>query len=324
MDKLEGFKQKINHFLLQEDFKKQPSNLYNPIDYTLKLGGKRLRPTLTLAACDLFGGNIDDALKPATGLEIFHNFTLLHDDIMDEASRRRGKETVYKKWNSNIAILSGDTMFALAFRYISSTDSKNLVEILDTFTQTAIEVCEGQQYDMDFEKRNDVDIAEYLKMIRLKTAVLLGASLKIGALVANASDEQAALIYDFGVNIGTAFQIKDDWLDAFGKEDKFGKSIGGDIIANKKTYLFLKCIGKATSKDRKKLIELYSGKPVEPAAKIDQVLNIFEKYKVKEESTREMKHFFNLAMEAIKSTSAPQDKKDSLTSFAEWLYKRDH
>jgi geranylgeranyl diphosphate synthase type II len=324
MDKLEGFKQKINHFLLQEDFIKQPSNLYNPIDYTLKLGGKRLRPILTLAACDLFGGNIDDALKPATGIEIFHNFTLLHDDIMDEASQRRGKETVYKKWNSNIAILSGDTMFALALRYISSADSKNLVEILDTFTQTAIEVCEGQQYDMDFEDRDDVTIPEYLEMTRLKTAVLLGASLKIGALIANASTEQATLIYDFGVNVGIAFQIKDDWLDAFGKEDKFGKSIGGDIVSNKKTYLFLKCIGKATSVDMKKLIELYSGKPVDPAAKIDQVLDIFEKYKVKEESTREMKRFFNLAMEAIKSTSAPQEKKDNLIGFAEWLYKRDH
>lgn len=324
MEKLEAYKQKINHFLASEKFKKQPSNLYDPIDYTLKLGGKRLRPILALAACDLFGGNVDEALRPAIGIEIFHNFTLLHDDIMDEAPQRRGKETVYKKWNSNIAILSGDTMFALAYSYFNSIDSGKLPAILETFTQTAIEVCEGQQYDMDFESREDVAISEYIEMIRLKTAVLLGASLKIGALLANAQADQAQLIYDFGVNAGLAFQLKDDWLDAFGNEDKFGKSIGGDIAANKKTYLYLKCLEKASPDDRRKLIELFSGKQYEPAAKLRQILDLFETYQVKEESTREMEHFFNLALDAIMRTNVPQNKKTDLIGFAEWLYKRDH
>ncbi|OYT13796.1 MAG: hypothetical protein B6I19_03285 [Bacteroidetes bacterium 4572_114] len=324
MEKLAAYKRKINEFLKLENFKRSPANLYNPIDYALNMGGKRLRPVLVLAGCDLFGGNIEDAMRPAIGLEIFHNFTLLHDDIMDDAQQRRGSETVYKKWDTNIAILSGDTMFALAYKYILSGNHKNLPAILNTFTQTAIEVCEGQQHDMDFENRNDVTIRDYLEMIRLKTAVLLGASLKIGALIANADAAHANLIYDFGVNTGLAFQLKDDWLDAFGSEEKFGKSIGGDIVANKKTYLLLKCLEKATPPDRKKLAGLYQDKTLGAAAKIGQVLDIFEKYEVKEESTLEMENFFNLALKAIKSSSAPQDKINGLIGFAEWLYKRDH
>jgi geranylgeranyl diphosphate synthase type II len=324
MEKLEAYKQKINHFLAEENFKKQPSNLYGPIHYTLNLGGKRLRPVLTLAACDLFSGNVDDALQPAIGIEIFHNFTLLHDDIMDDAPQRRGKETVYKKWNSNIAILSGDTMFALAYSYFNSVENRILPGVLETFTHTAIEVCEGQQYDMDFESREDVTISEYLEMIRLKTAVLLGASLKIGALVANAPADQAKLIYDFGVNAGLAFQLKDDWLDAFGNEEKFGKSLGGDIAANKKTYLYLKCLEKASPADSKKLIKLFSGQQPEPAVKIGRVLDLYEKYQVNKESTREMEYFFNLALKAIKNISAHQGKKESLIAYAEWLYKRDY
>jgi geranylgeranyl diphosphate synthase type II len=323
MNKLEGYKQKINKFLAQENFKKNPANLYAPIDYTLKLGGKRLRPILALAACDLFDGNVEDALKPAIGLEIFHNFTLLHDDIMDDAPQRRGKETVYKKWNSNIAILSGDTMFALAYKYVGMA-GKNLSGILETFTQTAIEVCEGQQFDMDFESREDVGINDYLEMIRLKTAVLLGASLKIGALVANASKEQANLLYDFGVNAGLAFQLKDDWLDAFGDEAKFGKSIGGDILANKKTYLYLKCHEKASSPDRSKLKELFTIKPINQKLKIEKVLGLYDKYKVNEESVKEMEHFLKLALESIKNTKASENKIAGLVGFAEWLYKRDH
>jgi len=323
MDKLEAYKHKINEFLSKESFKKYPANLYDPIDYTLKLGGKRLRPILALAACDLFGGNIDDAMKPAIGIEIFHNFTLLHDDIMDDAPQRRGKATVYKKWNSNIAILSGDTMFALAYKYVGMAD-KNLSKILETFTQTAIEVCEGQQYDMDFESREDVSINEYLEMIRLKTAVLLGASLKIGALVADAPENQAKLIYDFGLNAGLAFQLKDDWLDAFGNEAKFGKSIGGDILANKKTYLYLKCLENASPSDRKKLTELFSTKPSNHQLKIEQVLKLYNKYKVNEASTLEMECFFNLALESIQNTTVSENKKSDLTGFAEWLYKRDH
>ncbi len=324
MEKLDAYRQRINHFLKEENFGKQPSNLYDAIHYTINIGGKRLRPVLALAACDLYGGNIDDALKPAIAIEIFHNSTLLHDDIMDDAPQRRGKETVCKKWNLNIAIVSGDTMFALACKYLNSVDGNKLPAILETFTQSAIEVCEGQQYDMDFESREDVTISEYLEMIRLKTAVLLGASLKIGALVANAPADQANLIYDFGVNAGLAFQLKDDWLDAFGNEYKFGKSIGGDIVANKKTYLYLKCLEKAITSDREKLTELFSNKLLEKGSKINQALNLYEKYRVKEESISEMERFFNLSLEAIKTTLVHQNKKDVLIGYAEWLYKRDY
>lgn len=303
----------------------EPRKLYEPIIYTLQLGGKRLRPLLTLAGCDLFGGDPEEALPAAIGIEIFHNFTLLHDDIMDQAPLRRGKETVYKKWNPNIAILSGDTMFALAYRFLAAKQHPHLKKILDTFTQTAIEVCEGQQYDMDFETRAEVDIAEYIHMIRMKTAVLLGASLKIGALIANADDEQAELLYDFGINAGLAFQLKDDLLDAFGSEEKFGKSIGGDIVANKKTFLYLKCLELALPQERDNLTTLFSGTSgLSAKDKIAAVLQIYNQYHIKEKATAEMEKYFSTAIEVMKTVKADPIKKSLLEEYAEWLYKRDH
>ena len=319
-----AYKESIDRFLSEQHFPGQPANLYNPIIYALGLGGKRLRPVLALAACDLFGGDVEKALKPAVAIEIFHNFTLLHDDIMDQASQRRGKASVYKKWNTDIAILSGDTMFALAYRYFLDAGADNLHAILSVFTQTAIEVCEGQQYDMDFEKRNDVAISEYLEMIRLKTAVLLGASLKIGALVAGADQRQAGLVYDFGVNAGIAFQLKDDYLDAFGNETKFGKSIGGDILANKKTYLYLKCMEMATDDDREKLASFYSGQPEDAAVKVNRVLDVFNKYEIKKVMISEMEHYFGKALEILNRIDAPVGKKKELAGYAEWLYQRDY
>jgi len=313
----------INDAIASVDLNRQPENLYQPIAYSLEMSGKRLRPILTLAACDLFGGDTTNAMNAAVGLEIFHNFTLVHDDIMDDAPLRRGEKTVFKKWNANIAILSGDTMFAIAMGQIVKTDHPKLKDVLNVFVQTAIEVCEGQQFDMDFENRLDVSIAEYLEMIRLKTAVLLGASLKIGALLANAGGVEANLMYDFGINAGIAFQLKDDWLDAFGDEAKFGKSIGGDIVANKKTYLYLKCLEMASPADRKMLVELFGTSQSDENAKVRSVLDLFEKYKIKEAATLEMEKFFQKSIESINQVVAPADKKEALAGFAEMLYKRD-
>lgn len=302
----------------------EPERLYQPVRYTLAGGGKRLRPVLTLAGCDLFGGDAKDALHVAAGIEIFHNFTLLHDDIMDKSNLRRGKETVYKKWNTNIAILSGDTMFALAYQNILSTQTSRLWPVLETFTQTAIEVCEGQQMDMDFEERNDVTIPEYISMIRLKTAVLLGASLKTGALVAGTAPEQSNLMYDFGVNVGIAFQLKDDYLDAFGKVEKFGKKTGGDIEENKKTWLYLKCLELADDLDRKRLLELYGQSKFNKHDKVLEVLALFNKYNVKAVAVNEMEHYFGNSIAIMNKVEAPTHKKSALIYYARWLFEREY
>ncbi len=325
MKTFEEYKALIDSAIAGLALPEKPEKLYQPITYTLGLGGKRLRPMLTLAACELFGGDTAKALNAALAVEIFHNFTLLHDDIMDEAPLRRGKATVYKKWNPNVAILSGDTMFALAYRYLSADDHTDLKKILDTFTQTAIEVCEGQQFDMDFEQRSDVSIPEYLYMIRMKTAVLLGASLKIGAMIANADEKQASLLYDFGVNAGMAFQLKDDLLDAFGHAEKFGKTIGGDILANKKTYLYLKCIELAVDEDKSTLEQLFSGNETMPAdEKIEKVLGLYNRYQVREATVTQMEQFFHTALNVMKQVDARGESKNRLTEFAAWLYRRDH
>ena len=216
--------------------------LYEPVKYILSLGGKRMRPVLALMGNEMFDGNVDDCVTSALGIEVFHNFTLLHDDIMDNAPLRRGEATVHEKWNTNAAILSGDVMFVQAFTLVTSCKPEHLRAIIDIFNVTAIEVCEGQQLDMEFETREDVSLEEYLEMIRLKTSVLVGCSLEIGAVLANASKEDAKKLYDFGMNLGMAFQIKDDLLDVFGDAEVFGKQVGGDILANKKTYLLLKAL----------------------------------------------------------------------------------
>ena len=219
-----------------------PGELYDPMNYILQLGGKRLRPVTALLASQLFGSTLDRALPAAKAIEVFHNFTLVHDDIMDKAPLRRGKQTVHEKWNDNIAILSGDTLLIEVYNHFLEGEYTNLSEILKVFNRTAIEVCEGQQLDMNFETRTDVTLAEYMNMIRLKTSVLVGGSFKIGALVAEASKENADLIYEFGVNLGIAFQLQDDYLDCFGEPEKFGKQVGGDIISNKKTFMMLKAM----------------------------------------------------------------------------------
>jgi len=324
MELFEEYKSLLEERIALLQLTKEPLRLYEPVQYALSGGGKRLRPVLTLAACDLFGGDVQDALNAAIGVEIFHNFTLLHDDIMDKSNLRRGKKTVYKKWNTNVAILSGDTMFALAYKFFLERPSTQLCNILETFTQTAIEVCEGQQFDMDFEGRSDVSIPEYINMIRLKTAVLLGASLKIGALAADVEVQQSDLLYDFGVNVGIAFQLKDDYLDAFGNVDKFGKKIGGDILANKKTCLYLKCLEMADGKDKKRLTELFRQKQSDGAGKVKEVLDLYSRYQIQYEATIEMERYFRNSTEIMDKVDAPTGKKTMLVDYARWLFEREY
>ncbi|HZK08315.1 MAG TPA: polyprenyl synthetase family protein [Bacteroidales bacterium] len=325
MEHFADFKKIVNDALVKADLSGTPDQLYQPIRYTMEGEGKRLRPVLMLAACDLFGGKPESILDAAIGIELFHNFTLLHDDIMDNADLRRGKDTVHRKWDNNTAILSGDTMFALAYRWMLKTKHPQIAEMLDTFTQTAIEVCEGQQYDMDFEESPVVTIAEYLNMIRLKTAVLLGCSLKIGALAANATPRDTQLIYDFGENIGITFQLQDDLLDTFGDAKKTGKIPGGDIIANKKTYIFLKCLGTADASDRQKLLGFYNPNTNHnPQQKIDAVTELMRKYNTEELARQEMEQYYAKSIHLLNLLNAPREKIESMLAYAEWLYRRDH
>ena len=237
----------IEEALARLTFDQPPRSLFDPITYTLSLGGKRIRPALALMACDLFGGKNEDVLQPALGLEVFHNFTLLHDDLMDEADRRRDKPTVHKLWNPNVAILSGDAMLICAYQLVAKANDKAILEL---FSRTALEICAGQQYDMEFESRSDVTEEEYLEMIRLKTAVLLACALKVGAMIGGASAADADALYDYGIHIGLAFQLQDDLLDVYGDPKTFGKNIGGDILCNKKTFLLISALSAASEEQR--------------------------------------------------------------------------
>jgi geranylgeranyl diphosphate synthase type II len=304
-------------------FSQEPANLYNPITYTLNLGGKRIRPLLVLIGCDLFNGNLDKAGPAALAIELFHNFTLLHDDIMDRAPLRRGKETVYKKWNTNVAILSGDTMFALACEFLSQSDPEVLPQALSEFTRTARMVCEGQQYDMNFESRDVVTIGEYLEMIRLKTAVLIGCSLKLGAIVAKAPPAETVNIYEFGENIGLAFQLQDDLLDVFGDEQKFGKEIGGDILSGKKTFLLLKACEIATEKERTALNQCFSDQSLSSEEKIRRVKNIYQSLNIREITLEEIGKYHSKASQSWKGIRVDEKSKEVLKSFANNLLKRD-
>lgn len=300
----------------------KPEGLYQPIAYTLEQGGKRLRPMLALMSAQTFGGDPAKALPAAIAIEIFHNFTLLHDDIIDEAPLRRGRETVYKKWNINTAILSGDTMFAIAYGQLCSSETAMLPALMKVFTKTAIEVCEGQQYDIDFETSGDVSIDAYLNMIRLKTAVLLAASLKIGAITAGASETDADRIYSFGENLGIAFQLQDDLLDAFGNEEVFGKKTGGDILTNKKTYLYLKALECASADDRTSLVDLYSRRDMEDGEKIGKVLQIFRQADIEKQTERLIMDYFNRAILLLTEINLPEEAKKPLLSLAETMLKR--
>ncbi len=303
-------------------FPSDPADLYDPIVYTLALGGKRMRPLLVLASCQMFGGEINDAINPAIGIELFHNFTLLHDDIMDAAPLRRGKETVYKKWNSNVAILAGDTMFALANKYMLRTRPQAISQVVELFNQTAIEVCEGQQYDMDYEKRMDVSIADYIEMIRLKTAVLLAASLKTGAIIAGAQPSDCEHIYNFGINIGLAFQLKDDLLDVYGDQVKFGKVSGGDIIAGKKTYLYLKALeSSGTQSDY--FQKLYASNNLSNTDKVIKVRDIFNQLNIEQHTRKQIDSYYQKALHDLSSVSLPVEAMESLRDYTADLMERE-
>lgn len=304
-------------------FPAEPANLYDPISYTLNLGGKRIRPLLVLMGCDLFNGNIDQAIPAAVAIELFHNFTLLHDDIMDRAPLRRGKETVYKKWNTDVAILSGDTMFALACEYLSRSQPDTLPLALSGFTQTARMVCEGQQYDMNFESRKEVSIGEYSEMIRLKTAVLIGCSLRLGAILANAPSAETNKIYSFGENIGMAFQLQDDLLDSFGDEQKFGKEIGGDILSGKKTFLLLKAMEIAGPDERSELDLCFSDPSISNEEKIVRVKNIYQTLNIRKITLKEIDDYFSNAMEWFGKIEADEKNKQVIRVFTHELLKRE-
>ncbi len=323
MQKFENYLNKFNKFLNNQHFNFEPNELYQPITYTLALGGKRIRPVMALLACDIFGGEYAKVIYPAMGIEIFHNFTLLHDDIMDDAPMRRGKETVCRKWDSNIAILSGDTLYAMAYKYIAQTDSVYLPRILDVFNKTAIEVCEGQQFDMNYETQKNVSIQDYLNMIRLKTAVFLGASLKIGAIIGDASQANIDNIYYFGEYLGMAFQLQDDLLDVFGDESKFGKQTGGDIITNKKTYLYIKSFELATGKTLEQLKKNFILNHPNNGKKVKKIKAIYVELKIEQLVQEEIKRYYLRSLDFLDKIMLDDKNKVELKSLANRLIKRD-
>ena len=323
MQKIQQYITLINQELADIKYQKEPKELYLPIKYSLELGGNRLRPALLLLANDLFGGKPEHALNAALAIEIFHNFTLVHDDIMDNAPLRRNHPTVYKKWNTNIAILSGDVMCIHSIQYLAKSNPSYLVEILDIFNATAIEVCEGQQLDMNFEKLDTVTIDEYLNMIELKTAVLLAASLKIGAVLAHAKPEDANHVYEFGKNLGIAFQLMDDILDLYGDPKKFGKQTGGDVLANKKTYLLLKAKELANGELKKELDFCLNSSVLDKESKVKRVTKIFDLLKIKQKAEAEMNLFYNTALAHLDSINVPQEKKQVFEDFAKALMNRE-
>ena len=277
-----------------------PKNLYAPIKYVLSLGGKRIRPLSALMACELFSGDVQRALKPALALEVFHNFTLLHDDIMDRAEVRRGKPCVHVKWDDSTAILSGDAMLIKSYQLLEQCDPAILPQLLPLFSRTAAEVCEGQQYDMDFEGRVDVSVAEYIEMIRLKTAVLLAASLKVGAICGGAGELDAQALYEFGIGIGIAFQLKDDLLDVYGDTKDFGKEIGGDICCNKKTFLLISAMQKAEGDDKEELMKWITAKEFNRGEKVAAVTEIYDKLHLRSLTEMKMQEYYEQAIEALR------------------------
>jgi geranylgeranyl diphosphate synthase, type II len=309
--------------LKRESFISDPLKLYEPIQYTLSLGGKRLRPILCMMGCELYGGKCETTMPAAIAIEIFHNFTLVHDDIMDNSPIRRGQPTVFRKWNTNVAILSGDVMFAKAYEYVAKLNTENLREILNIFTDTAIKVCEGQQYDMDYEVLSNVRIDDYVKMITLKTAVLTGASLKIGALIAGASAEQADLLHNFGLNLGIVFQLQDDLLDVFSDESKFGKKSGSDIRSGKKTYLFLKTLDLLSPGEREEFYVLYTTKGEGDDEKIEHVKKVYETLDIKEHVISLMNEYHRQSLNILNQCTGNPETITQLRHLAESMLVRE-
>lgn len=314
--------QKIETEITQLSFEYPPKSLYDPIEYILSLGGKRIRPALALMACNLYKEDVENVINPALGIEVFHNFTLLHDDLMDKADKRRNKPTVHKVWNDNTAILSGDAMLIAAYQLIGKTEPEHLKEVFDLFTATALEICGGQQYDMEFESRNDVTEPEYMEMIRLKTAVLLACSLKTGAIIGGASKEDASDLYEFGIHIGLAFQLQDDLLDVYGDTATFGKNIGGDILCNKKTFLLIHAFELASPEQKRILNEWIGKETFVPSEKIEAVTNIYNELNLKEITSAKMQRYYDKAMEHLDKLNVSPEKLTVLKEVSNRLMYR--
>jgi geranylgeranyl diphosphate synthase type II len=301
-----------------------PKNLYEPIGYALSMGGKRIRPVMVILACNLFSETIQKAFPAAIAIEIFHNFTLLHDDIMDEAEMRRNSLSVYKKYSQNIAILSGDAMSILAYNYLLKCNSSEQSKMIQLFSQTALEVCEGQQLDMDYESRSDVSISEYLNMIQLKTAVLLACSLKLGAMAASAPAESSNQLYAFGLNLGIAFQLQDDLLDVFADQSKFGKKIGGDIVSNKKTFLLLKALELSDDQTKIRIHEWITKKEFDEVQKIEEIKEIYNNLNIKFITEEFISSYYQSAIQIFEKINLPGETKTELLNLAQMIMNRDH
>ena len=322
MHAIDQFQEFFITYLEKQSLSKEPKNLYDPIGYILGLGGKRIRPVLTLMTTEVFNGDYKKSLPAAMAVEVFHNFSLVHDDIMDDAPLRRGHVTVHEKWDINTGILSGDAMLIIAYQYFEQYEPAVFMRLAKLFSKTALEVCEGQQWDVDFETRNDVTILDYLKMIEYKTAVLVAAAMKMGAIVAETSDENANLIYEFGLNLGLAFQLQDDYLDAFGDPKTFGKQVGGDIIENKKTYLYLKAMAFSSKDQASQLQHLFSMQLEDNAAKITAVKEIFNNSGASQATQEAIQEFTFKAFKTLEEMDIDESKKEVLRFFGNNLMGR--
>lgn len=314
--------QMVDQSIRQLKFDASPKSLFEPVTYTLSLGGKRLRPTLLLMAYNIYKENFSEIMDVAMGIEVFHNFTLLHDDLMDAADKRRGMPTVHKQWNANTAILSGDAMLIAAYQLVAKADARHLKPVLDLFSKTAVEVCGGQQYDMEFETRNDVTEEEYIEMIRLKTAVLLAGALKMGAILADAPAADADHLYQFGIALGLAFQLQDDLLDVYGDTATFGKNIGGDILCDKKTFLLINAFRRANSSQLDTLNRWIGASDINPAEKIAAVTRIYDELKLKELSEEKIETYFDEAMLHLEALSVKKEKLAALKEVSRKLMHR--
>lgn len=306
---IEQLREVIRAELNKQEYVEEPHSLFEPIKYIMEDGGKRLRPVLTLMSYNLYRDDIEKALKSAIGIEIFHNYTLLHDDVMDDAELRRGRQTVHKKWNSNVAILSGDAAAITAYKYVETVDDTYLRLVIDGFNQVAMDVCKGQQYDMEFETRDDVSVEEYIQMIYLKTSVLIAGSMRHGALIAGAPEHEYKALYDFGGYLGLVFQLQDDYLDVYGDVAEFGKKIGGDILCNKKTYLLIKALELAGDEDKALLNEWLAKKEFKPEEKIRQVTEIYNRVGVRKAVQDKIDDYLEKSRAALKKIEVPEERK---------------
>ena len=314
--------QQVNDFLSQLPYERNPKSLYEPVQYVLSLGGKRIRPVLMLMGYNLWREQPEDILMPAVGLETYHNYTLLHDDLMDNADVRRGHQTVHRRWDANKAILSGDSMLVLAYQRVAQVPADKLPQVLDLFTVTALEIGEGQEYDMSFETRNDVTEDEYIEMIRLKTSVLLACALKMGALLADAPQEDAERLYRLGEQIGLAFQLQDDLLDVYGDPEVFGKAIGGDITSNKKTYMLINAVNRANAEQRRELERWINATDFNRQEKVAAVTRLYDEIGIRQLCEEKINHYFNLAQQTLNEVHVPEERKAALRAYMDELLHR--